>query len=325
MDINHLISNQMQADYWNKKLHSNYRIKHKLFLDTIKKYPQAMTVIIASLIGDADLCPVPRGYAVFRDHHGADQYEWLKFKSRFLPPHPFFRITSFGDGSYSLTSQSNPLFSELERHFYRAQSNKNKITSQRKKREKYPDQVALQMCEEIFSKEPWLAMAILIGDDGSLISSITRNTVTFEYVIYSQGFAREIGLQLKEIIERATGLQLSFTKASAESGIRLTISGITQIKLISKMISPYLSQVKLNIFQRKYDLNRHVRELSKKHQRTLSIACPVNYWTEQEIEILKNGISKKLKPVEVHRRLLDAGFMRTYYATYYKYKCISEL
>jgi len=97
-------------------------------------------------------------------------------------------------------------------------------------------------------------MAILIGDDGSLISSTKGNTVTFEYVIYSQGFAEEVCLLIKRIIERYTGLRLSITRATKEFGIRLTITEISQVKLVSHKISPYLALIKNDIFQKNMTL-----------------------------------------------------------------------
>lgn len=301
-------------------LRKYYTEKHEDFSRALSTHPGALAVIIASLLGDAELCPVKRGYAVFRDHHCANQLQWLKFKTNFLPPEPYFRLIKYSDGSFSLTSQSNPFFSELQNHFYKQPSGELLKLGPRKKREKYLGPKAVELVRNVFTSYPWLALAVLIGDDGSLVASTRGKSVTFEYVIYSQGLSEETGFKLKQIIEQATGLRLSTTRASGEYGVRLTISGMEQIQMISEMISPYLSQVEVDSFWKKYDLARHVWELSKKHNKELVMSRIVNHWTEEELKIINDGIKNNWRPVEIHRRLLSAGFERTYFAAYNKWK-----
>lgn len=297
-----------------------YAEKHKDFTRALFSYNGALAVIIASLLGDAELSPVKRGYAVFRDHHCANQRHWLKFKTNFLPPEPYFRLITYSDGSLSLTSQSNPFFSELQNHFYKEPSAELLKLEPRKKREKHLGPEAVELVRSVFTNYPWLALAVLIGDDGTLSASTRGKTVTFEYIIYSQGLSEETGHKLKQIIEQTTGLRLSTTKSAGEYGVRLTIAGMDQIQKVSEMISPYLSQVEVASFWKKYDLARHARELSKKHNKELIMSQPVNHWTEEELKIINDGIKNNWRPVEMHRRLLSAGFERTYFAVYSKWK-----
>lgn len=305
-------------------LQAYYNAKHHNFITTLSSYPRAKTVLLASMLGDAELSPVNRGYAVFRDHHSVEQYDWLKFKATFLPPEPYFKIMQYSNDSYSMVSQSHPLFYELESHFYKEATAKYKRADPRKKREKHINSIIEQMCREAFAGDPWLALAILIGDDGTLTAFTNGKTVNFEYIIYSQGFSEESCYKLKQIIEDATGLQLSTTSLSSEYGIRLTISGMEQIKLVSRMINPYLSQVKAISFWKKYDLNRHVHELSKKRNANLVPAQPKKYWSDRELEIVEHGITNNQPPYEIHQRLLNAGFDRSYYATYSKRKEMAD-
>jgi len=111
--------NELNEPCGQLELTSRYKNKHQEFINTLSLYPQAMTVLIASLLGDGELNPVTRGYGSFRAHHGVNQYEWIMFKAGYLPPEPFFKIINYKDGSFCLTSQSHPIFSLLERHFYR--------------------------------------------------------------------------------------------------------------------------------------------------------------------------------------------------------------
>ncbi|MCF8009860.1 MAG: hypothetical protein K9L17_03545 [Clostridiales bacterium] len=301
-------------------LKESYKAKHNEFLKVFSNYPQAETVILTSLLGDAELSPVIRGYNVFRDHHSSEQYEWLKFKTGFLPSAPYFTIKKYADSSFSIVSQSNPFFSELEQHFYKQSSREYKKMDGRKNREKYLDQTALQMCEEIFMEYPYLALSILIGDDGSLVASYKKNNVYFSYVIYCQGFAEEIGLELKKIIEKSTGVELSCTNVSSEYGIRLKTNKLKDTLQINKMIFPYLSKIGTDNFKKKYDFNWHIKRLSQKLNKNLSMGQPKNYWTTPELNIVYEGIKNKKEPATIYKLLLAAGFKRTYYATYYKYK-----
>ncbi|MEG3069841.1 MAG: hypothetical protein RQM92_02455 [Candidatus Syntrophopropionicum ammoniitolerans] len=258
-------------------------------------------------MGDGELSPVKRGYAVFRDHHSMQQYDWLKFKATFLPPEPYFKIRQYKDSTCSMVSQSKPFFSELEGHFYKKASARHKDGDPRKKREKHIGSIIKQKCRETFASNPWLALAILIGDDGTLAAFTRGKTVNFTYIIYSQGFSEESCCNLKQIIEETTGLQLSTTSLPSEYGLRLTILGMKQIKLVSRMIKPYLSQVNAVSFWKKYDLNRHVKELSRKHNVNLVPAQPKKYWSNHELKIVEYGIINNQKPYEIHEPYVERG------------------
>lgn len=295
-----------------------YQVKHDAFTSALSRCPQAMTVIIASLLGDAELSPVQRGFAVFRDHHSALQYDWLKFKASFLPPEPYFRFITYRDGSVALVSQSHPLFDELQACFYLTTPKSSGHTLQQNKREKTLGPRAAAMVEAAFTANPALALAILIGDDGALCAFTRGATVNYEYIIFSQGFSEKSGLTLKHIIEKTTGLNLSVTRASGEYGVRLTISGIAQIKAVSQMIGQYLARVATDAFRKKYDLEWHCQRLADKHGQKLAIASPVAHWSEPELAILQQCLHQGLTPATTHRALTTAGFSRTYFATYAK-------